>query len=103
MDKLSQFYLDLSTDASKLELFNSGKTVEEVAENRKKILSKAGIKESDEIISLTQSQLKDLMAKKLSSVSSDWSNLEKSATNGQNTNTTNTDNNVSLIGLRRSH
>ncbi|MCW8878616.1 MAG: hypothetical protein OQJ89_12260 [Kangiellaceae bacterium] len=91
MDKLSRFYLELSTDASKLARFNEGNTPQEIAKNRSKMLADAGVDANDEVIQLSQDQLSKLMVENLAQSDSQWNNIHKSANN-------NTDNNVSMFG-----
>jgi len=98
MDKLSQFYIELSTDAAKLALFNHGASESEIADNRQNMLTAAGIEHGGDIIFLSQLQLQQLMAKHLGKQREQWGSLKNQAAN-----TTNTDNNVSPIGLSRQH
>jgi hypothetical protein len=65
MDKLSQFYMDLATDSTKMAEFNAGNNEQEIADSRRRMLQAAGCETSDEIISLSQAQLRDLMAENL--------------------------------------
>ena len=101
MDKLSQFYINLATDTEKMAQFNAGNSQQEVVESRQQMLRDAGIEAGDEIISLNQEQLKDLMAKHLAKDSQEWQNMTRSAGNTNNTN--NTNNNIGLIGRRKGH
>ena len=96
MDKLSQFYMDLATDSNKMAEFNTGNNEQEIADSRRRMLQAAGCASSDEIISLSQAQLRDLMAENLAKQSADWQNLSTSSPNTNNTN-----NNIGLLGRRR--
>jgi hypothetical protein len=97
MDKLSQFYIDLSTDMEKMAQFNHGETQSMLTQNRRKMLSAAGVEAVEDIIHLDQKQLQALMTKQLSEQTSEWSNLNSLAPNSDNN-----DNRVSRLG-RRTH
>ncbi len=106
MNKLMNFYLELSTDAEKMALFNSGFNNEEVAQNRSRMLSDAGIEDCDYLTSLTQTQLHEEMGKQLSSQEPEWSQYNNYAGNTDNTACQfknyagNTDNTVSQFSKR---
>lgn len=72
MDKLSRFYFDLSIDADRLAKFNQSRSSKERRENRMKMMKEAGIENCDKIISLTQSQLLQLLSAGLYSITGDY-------------------------------
>ncbi|MET1255451.1 hypothetical protein [Aliikangiella maris] len=94
MDKLSNFYLELSTNATKMARYNRGANEQEVFKNRRSMLESEGIEASDEIISLSQSQLHEILAQHLGNSNEQWRDLKNYAGN--------TDNNVGKLG-KRSH
>lgn len=93
MDKLSQFYIDLATDAEKMALFNRGQTEEEKQLNRQEMLSEAGIDTDEALISLTQEQLQEVIEARLVEQASEWQNVCLKSCG-------NTNNDIGQIGLR---
>ena len=65
MDKLTQFYSELLTNADKLARFNSGLSESEIASNRQSMLVAAGVKDAEEIIGMPAQELQKLMERHL--------------------------------------
>jgi len=93
MDKLTEFYLNLATDASKMEQFNQGETPESMMVNRHRMLKQAGIDSSEELLTMNEDDLKSTLTELLSAQSEQWKNVNSLAPN-----TSNNDNRVSSIG-----
>lgn len=74
MEKLTQFFRELSTNANTLDSFNSGVSKVEIASNRQRMLNAAGVKHAEEIIGMTAQDLQKLIEKKLAQKTDD--NLE---------------------------
>ncbi|MBC8753910.1 amino acid adenylation domain-containing protein [Kordia sp. YSTF-M3] len=71
MDKLTQFFSELSTNTDKLDRFNSGSSDGEIASNRQSMLNAAGVKNTEEIIKMTSQDLQKLMEKELGLATND--------------------------------
>jgi amino acid adenylation domain-containing protein len=71
MDKLTQFFSELSTNTDKLDRFNSGSSDGEIASNRQNMLNAAGVKNTEEIIKMTSQDLQKLMEKELALTTND--------------------------------
>lgn len=71
MDKLTQFFSELLTNADKLDRFNSGSSEDEIASNRQNMLNAAGVKHAEEIIGMTARDLQKLMEKELAQKAGD--------------------------------
>lgn len=65
MDKLTQFFSELLTNADKLDRFNSGSNKGEIASNRQRMLHAAGVKHTEEIIRMSAQDLQKFMEKEL--------------------------------------
>ncbi len=74
MDKLTQFFSELLTNADKLDRFNSGLSKDEITSNRQSMLNAAGVKQAGDIIGMDAQELQKLMEKELAQKTSD--NLE---------------------------
>ncbi len=71
MDKLTQFFSELLTNADKLAHFNSSSSKVEMISNRQRMLHTTGIKHTEEIIGLAAEDLQKLMKKKVAQETSD--------------------------------
>ncbi len=71
MDKLTQFFSELLTNVDKLDRFNSGSSEGEIASNRQRMLSAAGVKHAEEIIGMAAQDLQKLMEKELAQKTGD--------------------------------
>ncbi len=71
MDKLTQFFSELLTNADKLDRFNSGSGKSEIASNRHSMLNAAGVKYAEEIIGMNAKDLQKLMEKEVTQKTSD--------------------------------
>ena len=96
MDKLSQFYIELSTNVEKMTMFNCGSNDLEISQNRQKMLQASGIDDSEEIIKMSQQQLQRTIERNLGEQSDKWANLTSQVPNSG-------DNKLSNIGLKRAH
>ncbi|MBT1064666.1 hypothetical protein KJY73_13830 [Bowmanella sp. Y26] len=96
MDNLSRFYLELATDASKLKAFNTGNNAAELATNRKRLLTEAGVQSAEQFLSMDSETLRKNLANTLIAATGDWKGLEKTAGNEDNKN------NIGRIG-RQNH
>ena len=94
MDKLSQFYLNLATDANLMSAFNHGNSSAERAVVRKRLLQEAGVKSKLNILDMSQEQLREHIADNLAQSAPEWQGLSHNVANS------NTDNNVSCLGRR---
>jgi len=59
MDKLTQFFSELSTNTNKLDRIKSGSTDDEIASNGQRMLGAAGVSNTEEIIALTAHDLEE--------------------------------------------
>ncbi|WP_102797171.1 hypothetical protein [Bowmanella denitrificans] len=84
MDNLSRFYLELATNASKLDAFNNGSNAAELVANRQRLLAEAGVEDADKLLTMDSESLRQSMAKTLISITGDWKGLEKSSSNKDN-------------------
>ena len=98
MQKISDFYLELATNAEKMAMFNHGETKQQIADSRQTMLSTAGFNSSEDIISLSQDELRKVMAKALEEENSNWSGISNNSGNTQNTNNT-----VGFISSSKAH
>lgn len=71
MDKLTQFFHDLLTNANKLARFNSGSCEAEIASNRQQMLDVAGVEHAEEIIGMTTQDLQKFIRKTLTQKTGD--------------------------------
>jgi len=74
MDKLTQFFNELSTTTDQLDRFNSGSNKTEIIGNRQRMLEAAGVQHKEEMIDKNPEDLQNLMDKKLAQKTDD--NLE---------------------------
>ncbi len=65
MDKLTQFFSELLTNADKLARFNAGSSAREIAINRRDMLTAAGVKDAEKIIGMAAQDLQRLMESKI--------------------------------------
>ncbi|MBN7819408.1 hypothetical protein [Bowmanella yangjiangensis] len=93
MDNLSRFYIELATDANKLNIFNTGNTAEELASNRRRLLSEAGVENAEQLLAMDSETLRQRMASALIASTGDWKGLENSSANSDNKD------NIGRIGL----
>ena len=91
MDNLSRFYLQLATDANKLQAFNLSE------DNRRTMLQQAGVKDIDNILNMDKESLRQMLAKKLIEQTGDWQGLDKTSDNDDNKN------NIGRIGRAVPH
>ncbi|GGO64492.1 hypothetical protein [Bowmanella pacifica] len=84
MDNLSRFYIELATNAGKLNAFNSGSNAAELAANRRRLLADAGVEDAEQFLSMDSETLRQKMAKALILNTKDWQGLEKTAGNKDN-------------------
>lgn len=78
MDRLSYFYLELTTDINKLHAFNMS------AENRRHMLTEAQIDNADELLTMDKETLRQTLAKELIKQTGDWKGLNMAAGNSDN-------------------
>ncbi|GAA0362791.1 hypothetical protein GCM10009092_29000 [Bowmanella denitrificans] len=95
MDNLSRFYLELATNASKLDAFNNGSNAAELAANRQRLLAEAGVEDADKLLCMDSESLRKNLATALISSTGNWNGLDKTSSNDDNRN------NVGNIGLSR--
>ncbi len=93
MDKLTEFYLSLATDATMMQRFNQGESQEQLQANRLAMLQEHGVEDATRLASMTQIQLKQALAIQLSHQSSEWRDVDNLARALDNN-----DNRVSSIG-----
>ena len=96
MDNLSRFYLELATNASKLDAFNNGSNAAELAANRQRLLAEAGVEDTKKLLAMDSETLRQSLASILISATGEWHGLEKTAGNQDN------QNNIGCLG-RRNH
>lgn len=99
MDKLSQFYISLATQAGQLAAFNGGQSAQERKQVRTRMMKNAGLDEShiDAVLEMDQEALREHMAKLMAAEDPQWSGFNASTANNQ------TNNNVSAYGRRKAH
>lgn len=84
MDNLSRFYIELATNAGKLNAFNSGSNAAELAANRRRLLTDAGVEDAQQFLSMDSETLRQRMAQVLILNTNNWQGLEKTAGNKDN-------------------
>lgn len=94
MDKLSEFYLNLATNADLMVAFNQGTSLTEQSVIRQRLLNEAGIESAKDILAMSQEELREHISDMLASTSPEWQGLSHNVANS------NTDNNVSCLGRR---
>ncbi|WP_444994157.1 hypothetical protein [Aliikangiella sp. IMCC44359] len=95
MENISNFYIELSINPEKMAAFNSGNDQQALINNRKEMLKAANITGNNDIIYMDQQQLNDFLSEELARTCDDWKNI--------NLLKSNTDNNASCLGNRRTH
>ncbi len=78
MDRVSNFYLELTTDINKLHAFNLS------AENRRQMLTEAQIDNADELLTMDKETLRQTLAKELIKQTGEWQGLDNVSDNDDN-------------------